>query len=445
MNDQSQNLRDKSKFFFITFGCQMNKLDSELAAAELLRAGFTQAESENKAGVIIVNTCSVRRHAEERALSHLGRFKFAKKMFKDLVVVVMGCMAQKEGEALLDSIPPLDIVCGTRKFADLPSLVARVRERGERIVATEDEHIDIDRLATARPDKWRAFICVLRGCNSFCSYCIVPYVRGRETSRPPADVITEVKRLVDDGCVEITLLGQNIDAYEYEGVDLAELLQLVALTPGLRRLRFITSHPKDISPRLLDTVAAVPQVCGHLHMPAQSGSDKILAAMNRGYTAEHYLEIVNDARRRVPNIEIASDFIVGFPGETDADFEATVSLLRECQFNQCFIFKYSPREGTRAEQMSDDVPQAVKEERNHILLAVQGEISRERQKAKVGRTFEIMVEGQSKRDKSKLVGRTRGNDIVVFTPQAGIAFTPGDVVDVEIIDSTPLTLFAKIK
>jgi len=445
VNEQTKIQRDRNKFFFITFGCQMNKLDSELAAAELLRAGFAPAESESEAGVIIVNTCSVRRHAEERALSNLGRFKAAKNSFKELVVVVMGCMAQKQGEAMLDAVPPLDIVCGTRKFAELPSLLARVSERGERIVATEDEHIDIDRLATARPDKWRAFICVLRGCNSFCSYCIVPYVRGRETSRPPADIVAEAKRLAEDGCVEITLLGQNIDAYEYEGVDLAELLRRVAPTPGLRRLRFITSHPKDISPRLLDAIAEIPQVCEHLHMPAQSGSDNILAAMNRGYTAERYLEIVQDARRRVPNIEIASDFIVGFPGETDADFEATVSLMRECQFNQSFIFKYSPREGTRAERMQDDVPQSVKENRNHVLLAVQEEISRERQNAKIGRTFEIMVEGQSKRDKSKLVGRTRGNDIVVFTPAAAHTFTPGEIVNVEITDSTPLTLFGRNK
>ena len=303
----------------------------------------------------------------------------------------------------------------------------------------------IDRVPTARPDRWRAFVSILRGCNSFCTYCIVPHVRGRETSRPADEIESEVRDLVADGCAEITLLGQNVDAYRHVDTDLAALLRrLDHAVPTLRRLRFITSHPKDISPRLLDTIAELPSVCEHLHMPAQSGSTRILQAMNRSYTADRYREIVDGARDAVPNIEIASDFIVGFPGETDADFQATVDLVRHCEFNQAFIFKYSPREGTRAaERMTDDVPMAVKAERNQVLLAVQEEISIRRNRAKHGSTVEVMVEGPSKRDRARLFGRTRGYDIVVFPRPEGAEPEPGSVVRVRITDSTALTLFGE--
>lgn len=435
--------RDRGKACFITFGCQMNKLDSELAAGEFLRAGVSVTANPDEAGVVIINTCSVRRHAEQRALSNLGRFKRAKKQCPELVLVVMGCMAQKEGEALLGAYPCLDVVCGTKHFAELPALVKRVRSERGRYAVTGDAPVRFDRAAAARPDRWRAFVSVLRGCNSFCSYCIVPYVRGRETSRPPAEVEDEVRRLADDGCVEITLLGQNIDAYRHGDTDLAALLAQLDPIPGLRRLRFVTSHPKDISDRLLRAMADLPSVCEHLHMPAQSGSTKILRAMNRGYTAERYREIAASARETVPGVGIASDFIVGFPGETDDDFAATVELVRECRFSQSFIFKYSPREGTKAARMTDDVPQGTKEARNHELLSVQEDVSRAENEAKVGRSLEVMVEGVSKRDPGRLTGRTRGNDIVVFPRHAGAEPEPGALAEVRITDSTPLTLFGE--
>lgn len=421
----------------------MNKLDSELAAGEFLRGGVSVTANPDEAGVVVINTCSVRRHAEERALSNLGRFKRAKKQCPELVLVVMGCMAQKEGEALLGAYPYLDIVCGTKHFAELPLLVERIRSEGGRYAVTDDAPVRCDRTPAARPDRWRAFVSVLRGCNTFCSYCIVPYVRGREISRTPAEVEDEVRRLVGNGCVEITLLGQNIDAYRHDDTDLAALLAWLDPIPGLRRLRFVTSHPKDISHRLLRAMADVPSVCEHLHMPAQSGSTRILRAMNRGYTAERYREIAASARETVPGVAIASDFIVGFPGETDDDFAATVALVRECRFSQSFIFKYSPREGTKAARMTDDVPQSVKEARNHELLSVQEDVSREGNEEKRGRSFEVMVEGVSKRDPGRLTGRTRGNDIVVFPRPAAAEPEPGALADVRIIDSTPLTLFGE--
>jgi len=436
--------RDQTKVCFITFGCQMNKLDSELAAGEFVRAGMSVTPNADEAGAVIINTCSVRRHAEERALSNLGRFKRAKERCPGFVLAMMGCVAQKEGEALLRAYPYLDIVCGTKQFARLPELTAKVRGEGGRYAATDEAPVTFDRAAAARPERYRAFVSIMRGCNSFCSYCVVPYVRGREMSRPPEDVEKEVDRLVRDACVEVTLLGQNVDAYRHGETDLAALLTRLDGIAGLRRLRFITSHPKDISPRLLQAMAALPSVCEHLHMPAQSGSDRILEAMNRGYSAEQYRIIVAAARETVPGVEIASDFIVGFPGETDEDFEATASLVHHCQFNQAFIFKYSPREGTRAAQMADDVPQAVKQQRNQTLLAVQKEVSAARQKAKEERTFEVLVEGRSKRDPTRLAGRTRGNDIVVFPTPVRDVPPPGGFVNIRIVGSTPLTLLGEL-
>jgi len=435
--------RDETKVCFITFGCQMNKLDSELAAGEFVRAGVSVTSDADEAGTVVINTCSVRRHAEERALSNLGRFRLAKERCPRLVLAVMGCMAQKEGEALLRAYPYLDIVCGTKQFTRLPELAGKVRSEGGRYAVTKDAPITFDRAPAVRPERYRAFVSIMRGCNSFCSYCVVPYVRGRETCRAPEEVEHEVSRLVRDGCVEITLLGQNVDAYRHGETDLAALLARLDGIAGLRRLRFVTSHPKDISPRLLNAVGALPSVCEHLHMPAQSGSDRILEAMNRGYSAEQYLAIVAAAREAVPDIEIASDFIVGFPGETDEDFEATASLVRECRFNQAFIFKYSPRDGTRAARMADDVPQAVKQERNRSLLAVQEQVSAARQRAKEGRTFEVLVEGPSKRNPSRLTGRTRGNDIVVF-PRPTMDVPPGTFVNVRVVGSTPLTLLGEL-
>ena len=443
---------------FETFGCQMNKLDSETACEMLLRAGFELADGPDSADVILFNTCSVRRHAEERVYSRIGALKWAKRRRPHLVIGVLGCMAQKDGEQVFRRAPLVDIVCGPRHEADLAELITEARN-GRRVLALDNGRIarepagksprasaDVlvvdhtpqpygERNGSTRPSPFQAFTAIMLGCDNFCSYCVVPYVRGREESRPPDDVAAEVERLVQSGAREITLLGQNVNSYAF---GLPQLLRRIHDTPGLERIRFVTSHPKDVSDELLAAMAELPKVCKHLHAPAQSGSTRILQLMNRRYTREHYLDMIDRARRIVPGIEIASDFIVGFPTENDEEFMETVDLVRRAEFNQCFIFKYSPRPGTKAAEMRDDVPEGVKKQRNAELLTVQEEVSTRRNREKLGRLMPVLVEGPSKNDPGKLASRTGGNDIVVF---AGPESMAGSIVNVRITGSTALTLF----
>ena len=447
---------------FETFGCQMNKLDSETAAERLLAGGFAIADGPEDADVILFNTCSVRQHAEDRVYSRVGALKWEKRRRPGLIIGVMGCMAQKDGEKIFRRSPLVDIVCGPRQEANLAHLIADAR-KGRRILAldngrltkartnppagvhtagpngpTDPDAQQFARRGLTRPAPFRDFVAIMHGCNNFCSYCIVPYVRGAEQSRPVSDIAGEVQRLAGSGVCEITLLGQNVNSYA-EG--LADLLRHIHDTPGLKRIRFVTSHPRDVTDDLLEAMAVLPKVCEHLHTPAQSGSSAVLERMNRGYTRDQYLDMLDRARRIVPGIEIASDFIVGFPGETEEDFQQTAELVRRAEFGQCFIFKYSPRPGTRAAREADDVPDEVKKRRNNELLAVQEEVSRRRNRAKHGQRMEVLMAGPSKSDTSKLSGRTRGHDIVVADGPASLA---GQIVNVRITDSTPLTLFAEI-
>jgi len=458
-----------------TFGCQMNKLDSETAAEALLRAGFEIADGPDSADVILFNTCSVRQHAEERVYSRIGALKLAKRQRPHLVIGVLGCMAQKDGELVFRRAPLVDIVCGPRHEADLAELIAEARS-GRRVLALDNGRIltpspprqarrgrmggegrertseparasaDLivadhapppyaERDGRTRPSPFHAFTAIMLGCDNFCSYCVVPYVRGREESRPPEDVAAEVARLAESGVREITLLGQNVNSYAF---GLPQLLRRIHDTPGLERIRFVTSHPKDVSDELLAAMAELPKVCKHLHAPAQSGSTRILHQMNRRYTREHYLDMIGRARRMVPGIEIASDFIVGFPTETEDEFMESVDLVRRVEFNQCFIFKYSPRPGTKAADIPDDVPEDVKKRRNTELLAVQEVVSTRRNRQKQGRIMDVLVEGASKNDPGKLAGRTDGNDILVFEGPESLA---GTIVNVRITGSTALTLF----
>jgi len=433
---------------FETFGCQMNKLDSETAAEKLLASGFELADTPDAADVIIFNTCSVREHAEERVYSRIGTLKRAKRLRPELVIGVMGCMAQKDGKLIFRRAPLVDIVCGPRQEMRLAELIAEAR-KGRRILAldgvdcvqapqAEPGAAWLERTGLTRPSPFHAFAAIMLGCDNFCSYCVVPYVRGREESRPIDDVAEEVRRLAASGAREITLLGQNVNSYSF---GLPKLLRKIHDTPGVERIRFVTSHPKDVSDDLLAAMAELPKVCRHLHAPAQSGSSRILGLMNRRYTREHYLDMAGRARRIVPGIEIASDFIVGFPTETQDDFQQTVGLVKEAGFNQCFIFKYSPRPGTKAAEMADDVPHDVKKRRNNDLLAVQEEVSICRNRQKHGRVMEVLIEGPSKNDPARLTGRTGGNDIVAAAGPPSLA---GSIVQVRITGSTPLTLLGEI-
>jgi tRNA-2-methylthio-N6-dimethylallyladenosine synthase len=327
-------------------------------------------------------------------------------------------------------------------FSKLPELLEEINGTNKRILAIdEDGEVSFDRLVTQRQNRYKAFVSVMRGCDNYCSYCIVPYVRGREFSRSVEDIINEVKGLADDGCKEVMLLGQNVNSYGKGlggNTTLATLLRKLDPIEGIERIRFVTSHPKDMTRDILKAVGELPKVCEDLHMPAQSGSDRILGKMKRQYTSEYYRGLVEMARSLVPNITIASDFIVGFPGETEDDFEDTVSLVRDVRCQNCFVFKYSPRTRTAATELKDDVPEKTKKKRNQILLDLQSEISAELNKEMIGKSVEVLVEGTSKTDESRLTGRTRQNQIVVFSGSSSLL---GKLANVDIVDSTDLTLF----
>jgi tRNA-2-methylthio-N6-dimethylallyladenosine synthase len=422
----------------------MNKLDSEAIAGQLMDAGYEHTDERGDADLILINTCSVRQHAEDKVWSLLGALRRHKERNPHLVIAVMGCMAQREQNAIFSRMPHVDIVCGPLDLPQLPDLIAALPQRREQILATDScGPVRLPRLVSRRPNRFQAFVSIMRGCNNFCAYCIVPHVRGREHSRPPHEVTDEVRRLADDGVKEVTLLGQNVNSYGRGldgGVTLADLLRRLDPIEGIERLRFVTSHPKDATDELFAAMAELPSVCPHLHLPAQAGSNRILAAMNRRYTREEYLDRVARARDLMPDLELASDFIVGFPGETDADYQQTADLLRRVQYQNCFIFKYSPRPGTAAADLPDDVSTETKKARNHHLLAVQEDIMRRRQAAMVGQTLEVLVEGESKNDPTKLIGRSRANHIVAFPGEPSLE---GQTLPVTITDSTPLTLFGR--
>ncbi len=446
------------KIFFITFGCQMNKLDSDLATETAADAGHAIVGNESKADTIIFNTCAVRDHAEQRVLSRLAQLKTRRQAEPNLRIGIMGCFSEREGEKLLEQLPQLDFALGTRQFPKLAEVLDAIDVNPHKVGIFGGSGEDRPGIGPNHPRQRHqgihGFVSVMRGCDNYCSYCVVPSVRGGEISRPMEAIAREVRALARAGAREITLLGQNIDAYgKHDGWSFAELLRQIdfELGPqkengsGLARLRFLTSHPRDINRELVETVAAIPRVTPHFHMPAQSGSDRILAAMNRGYNRAEYEAKVALIREIIPQAGIASDFIVGFPGETETDYRETRDLVQKANFTNSYIFKYSPRPGTKsAEEMPDDVPQEVKKQRNNDLLAVQNQVNRRRGDRILGETLEIMVEGASSRDASRWTGRTADNLIVVFpAPPPGEDWT-GRLVRVAVASATALTLFGKV-
>jgi len=452
------------KIFLRSFGCQMNKLDTNLVVNSFIQAGFELTEEPTKADVVLINTCSVRDHAEERVLSLLGHLKHIKKSNPELVVAVFGCMAQRLKEDLL-SHQAVNIVCGPLQIPELVNLVNKTIEQHTKLTAVssdirhksspqqsdqlDDFEYSYDSAENNLPAQ--AYVRVMRGCDKFCSYCVVPYVRGPEASRPPEKVIAQIKKLADAGIKQVTLLGQTVNSYRYENFSFADLLYEVSNINGIEWIKFVTCYPKNFDERIFKAMVDLPKVCRYLHIPAQSGSDKILKAMNRGYTCAQYLQIVDKAREIVPDIAIAGDFIVGFPDETDEDFQKSVELVAKAQYKNTYIFKYSPRPGTRAdEKLADDVPMEVKKQRNIELLAVQEKISAELNKSFVGKTVKVLVEGTSKKshldetgkkEYPQLIGRTAGDCIVVFDGPANLA---GQFADVNIDKTSALTLFGKL-
>ena len=433
-----------------TYGCQMNERDSDAAAAMLAADGHTIVDSEDQADLILLNTCSVRDQAERKAIGKLGILKRLKEEHPHLLFGIMGCMAQRCGEELLKTVPHLNFVVGTDRIHELPEIVASL-PAPRKIAATGHDNLnDVDGIDAHLRRSFSDFITIMRGCNRFCSYCIVPYVRGRERSRSPESILEEARKLAETGVKEIMLLGQNVAAYGIDGIHFpdtvspfADLLEKLAEIDGIRRIRFTSPHPAFFNTRLIDAIAKTPKVCKSVHLPLQSGSDRILKAMNRPYTAKQYLHIVDSLKEKCGEIAFSTDIIVGFPGETDADFEATRAVLKRVAYDNAFIFKYSPRKGTKAaEQMVDDIPQSVKEERNRILLEDLAECSERANLPFVGRTIEVLAEGVSKRNAARWCGRSDLNKLVVFEPDGLIR--PGDLVPVRIDHATAMTLFGKL-
>jgi tRNA-2-methylthio-N6-dimethylallyladenosine synthase len=425
------------KYHLTSYGCQMNKLDSELVESKLRQRGYEPARSEADASVVLLNTCSVRQHAEDRVWSKLGTLRVRKRTEPQLVVGVLGCMAEEHKRYLLSRMPHVDLVVGPSAFGDIDETVEKAREKNHQIATQREPARQKREVAGAgllavgqgksgdailrdvrvRPHRSQAFVSVMRGCNMPCTYCIVPTTRGDEVSRPIADLVEEAQRLCDDGVTEITLLGQTVNAYGRDLVGqnatLARLLRALHEIPSLRRLAFITSHPNFLSPELIDAMAELPKVARYLHLPAQSGSNAVLKAMRRGYTVERYLVRWEQLLARAPDIELHSDFIVGYPGETVADFDATVAFVERIGFAQSYVFKYSPRPGTVAAELPDDVPDAEKERRNQVLLEAQGRLTLARNQSLVGRTVEVLVEGESKVE-GRQSGRTAHHRLVHF-------------------------------
>jgi tRNA-2-methylthio-N6-dimethylallyladenosine synthase len=452
-------LKDRS-FFIRTFGCQMNERDSETLAGMLSDLGYRETTDRNKADVIIMNTCSVRENADRRFFGNLGQLKRIKEERPDVIIAVCGCMMQQQHiiDTLKSKYTWVDLVFGTHNIHEFPKLLGNVLDERKKVVDVWDQADEIvEGLPAQRKHPYKAFVNIMYGCDNFCSYCIVPYTRGRERSRDPEAILEEVKALVADGVLEITLLGQNVNSYRGqirnqdkeeagggtvmdssgEYVSFAGLIHMLNEVEGLKRIRFTTSHPKDLSDELIDAFASCEKLCPHIHLPVQSGSTRILEKMNRKYTKEEYLELVEKLRRKTPDIAITTDIIVGFPGETEEDFEETLDIVRKVGFDSAFTFLYSIRKGTPAENFPDQVAEEVKHERFNRLVEEVNRISAEKNRALVGQVVEVLSEGKSKTNKALYTGRTGGHKLVNFKADEDVT---GRMVKVLITESSTFSL-----
>jgi tRNA-2-methylthio-N6-dimethylallyladenosine synthase len=436
-----------TKLYLRTFGCQMNEYDSAKMVDVL---GASQAEGVEMtddpalADIVLFNTCSVREKAQEKVFSDLGRLRALKKARPELVIGVGGCVASQEGANIVSRAPYVDVVFGPQTLHRLPALIDARRRTGRAQVDISFPEIEkFDHLPPARVEGASAFVSIMEGCSKYCSFCVVPYTRGEEVSRPFEDVLVEVAGLAEQGVREVTLLGQNVNAYlgatgeGDESADFAMLLEYVAEIPGIERIRYTTSHPLEFSQRLIDAHASTPKLAGHVHLPVQSGSDRVLAAMKRGYTVLEYKSIIRRLRAARPDVSITSDFIVGFPGETEADFERTMTLIEDVGFDGSFSFVYSSRPGTPAADLTDDTPQSLKLERLRRLQAATDAHAQRISQSMVGSMQRVLVEGPSRKDPAELAGRTENNRVVNF---AGAPRLIGQLVDLRITSALPHSL-----
>lgn len=433
---QNISYENESKYFhIINYGCQMNVSDSEHYAGQLESLGFTLKDNYNNADVVLLNTCCIRESAEQKIFGKIGELKHLKTAKPDSIIVVAGCLAQKEGEALLKKYRQIDLVLGTFYVNRFAQILQQFTERRQRQTLI-DENIYENEFEgdIQRQSSFSAWVPIMYGCNNYCTYCIVPYVRGSERSRPMAEIVKEVTNAVKNGYKEITLLGQNVNSYGKDISDgslFAELLSRVDEVPGIERIRFMTSHPRDMKEDVIKAIAESKHICEHFHLPIQAGSDRTIKTMNRGYKKEEYLKLIDMVRHYVPQASITTDMIVGFPGETEEDFFDTLDVVEKVQYDAAYTFLFSPRSGTPAAKMSDQIPLSVKKERLKRLMDLQNRISLEKNKALVNTVQEVMIEGKSNSDDNTLSGRTRTNKIIIL-PKFKEDVEPGEIVSVRV-------------
>jgi tRNA-2-methylthio-N6-dimethylallyladenosine synthase len=437
-NNKTHVKRSTPKVFIHTYGCQMNVADSEMVATILTNGGYKITSNIEEADVIIFNSCTVRQHAENRVIGRITQEAVRKRRNPSLIIGLIGCAAQRAGESLLSEVNGLDFVVGTSRYRSLPQIIKQIMDTKNKVALLDpNDEENYHRIYQLRNSGTSGFVTIMRGCNNFCSYCIVPYVRGRERSRPYQEILEEIWQAGNQGFKDITLLGQNVNSYHYNDVDFPCLLQQTANVDSIRRLRFVTSHPKDLSPKLIDVMASEDKVCEHLHLPLQSGSDAMLQRMNRRYNAEHYYHLITKLRAAIPDIAITTDVMVGFPGETESDFLATYNLMKKIRFDYAFTFKFSPREGTPAAKMENQVDENIKLKRLQALIQLQNTITLEKYREQIGKVKEVYVEQVSKKNEFELSGRTRDNKIAVFPGDKSMV---GEFVRIKIVDATGWTL-----
>ncbi len=434
------------KYYIETWGCQMNEEDSEKLSGGLKPLGHTRTESKEEADIIVYNTCCVRENAEQKVDGNIGALKKLKKAHPEKIIAVTGCMMQQEGMAdkIISKFPYVDIIIGTHNAYKFTEYLGRALGGERPIVEIWDKEADIIEGALIdRANSMKGFVTIMYGCNNFCTYCIVPHVRGRERSRASAEIVKEIESMVAEGYKEITLLGQNVNSYGKgldENINFAELLRKIDKIEGIERVRFMTSHPKDLSDEVIDVIAEGEKLCESIHLPVQSGSSRILKKMNRHYTREQYIETVKKIKERIPNVTLSTDIIIGFPGETEEDFLDTLNLVKEVEYDSAFTFLYSKRSGTPADMMFDQIDEKTKKDRFDRLLKAVNEICAKKNKLYDGRIVEVLVEGQSKNDNSKLTGRTRTSKLVNFT---GNKDSIGKLVNVKITKANSFSLIGE--
>lgn len=439
--------QNNKKVYLETYGCQMNMADSEIVLGLLEENGFSLTENMTEADLILINTCSVRDHAEQRTYGRLGEFKTIKKEKPEVIVGVLGCMAERLREKLTTEKAKgvghgINMIVGPDEYRKLPGLVTKAWH-GERGIAIQLSRVETyDDVTPLRTDGISAWTSVMRGCDKFCSFCVVPFTRGRERSRPFTSIIKEIEVLSSRGFKEVTLLGQNVNSYVDQNFNFADLLKAAAAVDRTMRIRFVTSHPKDMSDKLIETIAKHKNICKYIHLPIQSGSDRILNLMNRNYDSRHYLQLIEKIRSLIPDASISTDTISGFPTETEDDHKRTLEVMEKVQFDGSFMFKYSPRENTQAFQMTDDVPEEIKSRRINEIITLQNKISLVMNGNLIGKKLEVLVERESKKSSSEWQGRTDGNRIVIF-PKGD--FVEGDYIEVEINRANSATLFGIVQ